>query len=261
MRVMREIRFSLGPEAVGEVTNSYAGWPTATLIQPYVVLQAVVTGQPDPRTGYLVNITVIDQLLRERGVPLVRRSCEQGCTGEQTLAALARELRDAPPAGTQWAGWHLKLTPYLAYSLEPGVPDMLSVTQTFEFAAAHRLHCPTMSDAENRAYFGKCNNPNGHGHNYVLEATIAAGTDQPLPCVPPVSQIEQIVKRHVIDRFDHKHLNEDCPEFRDLNPSVENIARMIWTLLDGQFTPGHLAKVRVWETAKTYAEYDGREDG
>ncbi|MBI4579727.1 MAG: 6-carboxytetrahydropterin synthase [Planctomycetes bacterium] len=134
---------------------------------------------------------------------------------------------------------------------------MLSVTQTFEFAAAHRLHCATMTDEENRAYFGKCNNPNGHGHNYVLEVTVAGAGDAPSPCVLPAARFEQIVKQRVLDRFDHKHLNQDCPEFRELNPSVENIARTIWGLLDGQFAPARLARVRVWETAKTYAEYSG----
>ena len=136
---------------------------------------------------------------------------------------------------------------------------MLSVTQSFEFAAAHRLHCPNMSAEENRAYFGKCNNANGHAHNYVLEVTITGRPEQFSPRLLPTVHFEQTVRAQVIERFDHKHLNEDCPEFRDMNPSVENLARTIWGLLESHIAPAHLVKVRVWETPKTYAEYDGKE--
>lgn len=260
MRVMREVRFSLGPPG-GKVTNSFAGWPIATGVQPYWVLQAVVVGKPDVRTGYLVSIAVIDRLLREWAIPLIERLCtKEEREPAQIALAVAHDLLPRAPAGTRWAGWHLKLTPYLTYSILPGAPDMLHVTQTFEFAAAHRLHCPSMSDEENRACFGKCNNANGHGHNYVLEVTQAGHGDGRSSDLLPVPAFERIVKERVIDRFDHKHLNEDCPEFRELNPSVENIARVIWTLLENSVSPARLARVRVWETSKTYAEYDGRDD-
>ncbi|NLU22175.1 MAG: 6-carboxytetrahydropterin synthase [Phycisphaerae bacterium] len=133
------------------------------------------------------------------------------------------------------------------------------MTQSFEFAAAHRLHCADMSEARNYEIFGKCNNPNGHGHNYQLEVTVAGRPDPATGHVIPLRQMEEIVNERVINRFDHKHLNQDCPEFRTLNPSVENITRVIWGLLEGQFGAARLARVRVWETAKTYAEYEGSE--
>lgn len=258
MRVMREVRFSLGPEAGTDVTNSYAGWPSAVGVHPYLVLQAVLSGTPNPQTGYLVNITVIDALLRERSIPLIRRMCEAGdCGPDQILAAVSEDLLPRAPAGTQWANFCLKPTPHLAYSTESGATNMLQVTQTFEFSAAHRLHCRDMTDDQNRAYFGKCNNLNGHGHNYVLEVTIAGQCDGQTSQLLSVPRFEQIVKERIIDRFDHKHLNEDCPEFREANPSVENIVRVIWRLLDERFSPARLAQIRVWETPKTYAEYDG----
>ena len=134
---------------------------------------------------------------------------------------------------------------------------MVEVTQTFEFSAAHRLHVPAMSEEENRDYFGKCNNPSGHGHNYRVEVTMAGEVSNPAGRVFPLPRFEEIVRREVIDRLDHKHLNADTPEFADLNPSVENITRTIWQLLDGRFAPARLRRVRVWETAKTYAEYGG----
>lgn len=133
---------------------------------------------------------------------------------------------------------------------------MIELTQCFEFSASHRLHRPDFSDEENRRIFGKCNNPSGHGHNYQVEVTIAGpvaetGTILPLP------EFESVVKHEVIDRFDHRHLNSDTSEFSELNPSVENIALVIWQLLKGKLGPAALQKVRVYETAKTYAEYSG----
>lgn len=255
---MREVRFSVGPDDREPVTNSYAGWPTARGIQPYLVFQAIVAGEPDPRTGYLVNISTIDRLLRQRAIPLVHRPTRDGSpTGEQLLRTIADDLAGHAPSGARWVGWRLCTTPFIRFAIDAEVPDMIQVTQSFEFAAAHRLHCPEMTAEENRSYFGKCNNPNGHGHNYRLEVTIAGEPDETTATVLPMPQFERIVNEQVIDRFDHKHLNQDCPEFASLNPSVENIAAVIWRLLDGRLAPAKLHKVRVWETPKTYAEYTG----
>ena len=134
---------------------------------------------------------------------------------------------------------------------------MVQLTRSFEFSAAHRLYCEDYSDEENRRVFGKCSNPHGHGHNYVLEVTLG-GT----PCdthgtlvEPP--RLDHIVKERVIDPFDHRNLNTECPEFATLNPSVENIARAIWRRLEGAFDRCRLLSIRVWETPKTYAEFDG----
>ncbi|RIK62987.1 MAG: 6-pyruvoyl tetrahydrobiopterin synthase [Planctomycetota bacterium] len=129
------------------------------------------------------------------------------------------------------------------------------MTQCFEFSASHRLHVPGLSDEENRRVFGKCNNPNGHGHNYQVEVTVAGPVDARTGSVLPLPAFESLVKREVIDRLDHKHLNSDTEEFARLNPSVENIARVIWEILEPQMSPARLRRVRVWETAKTYAEY------
>ena len=116
---MREIRFSLGPELPDEVTNSYAGWPTALGIQPWLILQAVLSGPPDPRTGYLVNISVVDGLLRDRGVPLIRSLCAAvECRPETVLSTVTRSLAPHAPGATRWVSCHLKTTPYLTYSTE-----------------------------------------------------------------------------------------------------------------------------------------------
>jgi len=127
-------------------------------------------------------------------------------------------------------------------------------TEQFEFSAAHRLHVQGLSDEENRALFGKCNNPNGHGHNYVVEVTV----DLPGPAGggPPAARaLAEAVKREVIDRYDHRHLNLDVPDFAALNPTVENIAAKVFERLRAVPDLGeHLERVRVHETAKTWAE-------
>lgn len=256
---MREIRFSLGAEPHAEVTNSWAGWPASTALQPYIVLRATVTGRPDPLTGYLCNIKHLDRLLRERAVPLLNNllRSDPGLPGQRAARALAEALAAHAPRDTRWLEWEMLITPYLSYTVRAEDTDMVYVTQSFEFAAAHRLHCPDLSDTENQEIFGKCNNPNGHGHNYQLEVTVAVKMETGSPPTFSLERMERTVKTKVIDRLDHKHLNLDCAEFRDLNPSVENITRVIWDLLASGFDRAQLARVRVWETPKTYAEYDG----
>ncbi len=259
MKLMREIRFSVGSPLTGPVSNSWGGWPAAVGIQPYLTLRAIVSGEPDARTGYLCNIKVIDGLLRERSVPLINKLAAHA-SGERLLWAVAEDLLPYAPPGTSWHHWELGTTPLLSYQLESGAMDMIYMTQSFEFCASHRLHCPSLSESENREIFGKCNNPNGHGHNYEVEVTLAGEIDRVTGVLMPVSDMEQVVKQRITDRFDHKYLNEDCPEFKDLNPSVEHIARVIWNLLDNQFNPARLHNIRVWETPKTCAEYRGSED-
>jgi len=128
---------------------------------------------------------------------------------------------------------------------------MTLLTQSFEFSASHRLHCPGLSDEENHLLFGKCSNPHGHGHNYVLEVAVEVSPDQTCSIL---RELDRVVRTEVIERFDHKNLNVECAEFADLNPTVENIAQVICDRLVGELQPLRLHNVRVWETAKTFAE-------
>lgn len=269
---MREVRFSIdrdwaggahgadGFEQAHPISNSFGGWPSAVGVAPYLVLQITVSGVPDAVTGYLINIQELDSLLRNQAIPLTaRRLLTAGVrvTGESLIRDVWRLVQSAAPTGCTIESLELWTTPYLSYAVSAGRQNMVELTQCFEFSASHRLHVPSLSDDENRRCFGKCNNPNGHGHNYRVEVTIgreiadASGTVLPLPA------FEAAVKREVIDRLDHTHLNADVPEFAEVNPSVENIAKTIWGYLEGRLTPASLRRVRVWETVKTYAEYCG----
>lgn len=134
---------------------------------------------------------------------------------------------------------------------------MVCVTHSFEFAASHRLYRPDWTVEENLRIFGKCAHANGHGHNYVLEVSLTGPTEGSDGGLSNVAHVQRVVKERVLDTLDHKHLNLDCPDFAALNPTVENIARVIWRRLVNGFEGCRLVRVRVWETPKTYAEYDG----
>ena len=133
---------------------------------------------------------------------------------------------------------------------------MTRYSEKFEFAASHRLHNPKLSDEENRRRFGKCNNPNGHGHNYEL-AVALRGRPKADELLIDVSAFEKIVKETVLDRFDHKNLNLEVAEFREVIPTVENISMVIYRMLKDRFgnLGAELASVTVWETSKTWSEY------
>jgi 6-pyruvoyltetrahydropterin/6-carboxytetrahydropterin synthase len=260
MRVMREVRFALvGPEAVSpRITNSWAGWPGTAMLAPHLALRALIAGPVDPVTGYLVNIALIDRVLRESAIPIVQRARSGRST--EGPAGLMEPLWSATSARLQGFALEeleLRTTPFLRYAVTGGEPHMVSMTQSFEFAAAHRLYVPELSEEENRRVFGKCMNANGHGHNYVVEVTIAGSPEADTGTLTDLPAFEAAVKERVIDRFDHKHLNADCPEFARLNPTVENITRVIWDLLEDAIGRDRLRAVRVWETPKTYAEFRG----
>ena len=270
IRLMREVRFTIDRDwvrvAIGEsgfekalpVINSWGGWPSAVGIAPYLILRITVSGPPDPVTGYLVNITELDALLRRFAIPIAAKKLSTsgvGLTGEQLLADIHGEVAGRMPARCDFERLELWTTPHLSYAVGRGGHAVIELTQCFEFSASHRLHVAALSDDENVRTFGKCNNPNGHGHNYRLEVTVAGEVDAKTGNILPLPEFEAIVKREVVDRFDHKHLNADTAEFRQVNPSVENIARTIWDILAAKVSPARLHRVRVWETAKTYAEY------
>jgi len=139
--------------------------------------------------------------------------------------------------------------------------EELDVTRTYEFSAAHRLHSRALSEAENARVFGKCNNPSGHGHNYVLEVTLRGRPDASGE-VLEAPAFDRIVNSEIVDRWDHKNLNDDVPEFSDRNPTAEEIARVAWNrLADPLDRAAHgrarLHRIRVRETERNHVEYLG----
>ena len=133
---------------------------------------------------------------------------------------------------------------------------IVKVTRRVHFNAAHRLHNPAWSVDENHRIFGPCSNPNYHGHNYELEVSVEGEIDPETGYVADLRVVKQIVEDRVVTYFDHKNLNLDLQEFRDLNPTTENIVVTIWNLLNGSL-PGRLVKLVLWETPRSCVEYRG----
>ena len=133
---------------------------------------------------------------------------------------------------------------------------LTSITRTYTFCAAHRLHTDQLPDDVNQHIFGKCNNPNGHGHNYTVQVTIQGTLNAATGLVTDVETLDQTVHELVVARFDHQHLNFD-PAFHGLTTTGENLARLIWELLVDRIPSGQLANIRVVETRDNFFDYVG----
>ena len=134
----------------------------------------------------------------------------------------------------------------------------VTVTRRLQFNAAHRVHNPALSDEENRALYGKCNNPNWHGHNYVLDVSVTGELDEKTGYVIDLSQVKNIVEEHVIRHVDHRNMNLEVEFLRGVIPTTENIVVAFWRVLEPALRPARLTKLVLWETVNNYVEYDGR---
>jgi 6-pyruvoyltetrahydropterin/6-carboxytetrahydropterin synthase len=134
---------------------------------------------------------------------------------------------------------------------------MLYVTRREVFSASHRLHNHELSDQENEEIFGKCNNKNGHGHNYTLEVVVAGEVDPKTGYVVDLKELKTIIIDRVIRKVDHKHLNDDTDFLQGINPTTENLAIGIWNQLVDAIPSGKLYSVKLYETENNYIEYRG----
>jgi 6-pyruvoyltetrahydropterin/6-carboxytetrahydropterin synthase len=133
----------------------------------------------------------------------------------------------------------------------------LTICRTEHFNAAHRLHNPAWDEARNQQVFGKCNNPNYHGHNYNLEVRLTGPIDPETGYVFDLKALSNVIKQEVLNRFDHRNLNLDTEDFRNLNPTAENIAVVIWNRLRAALPATLKLAVTLFETDRNFVEYDG----
>jgi len=133
--------------------------------------------------------------------------------------------------------------------------NKIAVFRKEHFNAAHRLHSLKLSDEENARVFGKCNYTNYHGHNYDLIVKVMGEIDPVTGYVIDTKILSDIIKTHVIEKFDHKNLNLDTKEFKELNPTAENIAMVIYTILREQLDNRYELKITLYETERNYVEY------
>lgn len=134
----------------------------------------------------------------------------------------------------------------------------MKVVRRETFNAAHRLFVPEWSDEKNDQIFGLCNNPNFHGHNYVLEVWVEGDIDQQTGYVIDLKILSQIITEEVKDPFDHRNLNLDCEEFKNLNPTAENISYVIWNKIRKRLDSRFNLEIRLWETDRNSVFYDGK---
>lgn len=134
----------------------------------------------------------------------------------------------------------------------------MKVCRRATFNAAHRLFNPDWSDEKNMEVFGKCSNPNYHGHNYILETWVEGPINPSTGYVIDLKVLKELVRDLVIEKFDHRNLNLDCEEFAELKPSAENIAVVIYNLLRPHLETKYGLTIRLWETENNVVEYNGK---
>lgn len=135
---------------------------------------------------------------------------------------------------------------------------IVSITRLLRFNAAHRVYNPALSDEENERLFGKCNNPNWHGHNYTLEVSVEGEVDPKTGYVIDLGDLKRIAQRELIDHLDHKNLNLDVSFMAGTIPTTENLVLACWRILAPLVAPARLSRLRLWETENHYVDYEGR---
>ena len=242
------------------------------------LVELTVGGPIDARTGMVVNIKDVDAVLKARVVqPLHGRLLDRDVaafhgrppTPENIARFVWDHCRDALPPPSRLARVTIRPAPTLWAKLSvldprnptvEGVLPVLTLTRAYDFSASHRLHSAHLSDDENADVFGKCNWSNGHGHNYEVEVTLAGDPDPVTGLLVVPDTLDSVVEEEVLKPYDHRHLNYDAPEFRDLNPTSENLTRVIWDKLARRLNgagSARLFRVVVRETARNYFEYYG----
>jgi 6-pyruvoyltetrahydropterin/6-carboxytetrahydropterin synthase len=274
MKLTRQVAFSSGHrywiDTLSEQENKalFGRWASPYNHGHNYVLEASIRGRIDDRTGMVVNIKDLDEILQERVVARFDQKSindeVDGLTGlPPTLELIGTHifasLRDMPD-GAELCGVRLYETPTLFVDVRQNGGEMnVTLTRVYEFCASHRLHLADATVDENLQLFGKCNNPSGHGHNYILEVSVSGPVNPQTGMIADLEVIDEIVNREVVDRYDHKHLNVDIPEFRETNPTSEIIVRTIWHRLDSKL-PAKLDKVLLRETARNIFEYSGDDE-
>lgn len=134
---------------------------------------------------------------------------------------------------------------------------MVYVTRKAEFSASHRLYNPAWPDARNSEVFGKCNNPNGHGHTYSVEVTVKGDPPNETGMVIDLKKLGDIIEKELIEKVDHKHMNHDVDFLTGIIPTAENMAIAFWKILKPQIVEGTLVSIKLYESRNNFVEYRG----
>ena len=263
-KLSRQIRFCVNPfpvEAGDGDGNSYSARPGGEGLAIYLALWVELAGQLNGQTGFVINVTEIDRVVRKTVLPIFDRTIKEkfGAAESVSFESILKMLRESwgllagefAPAGV--SRLCLELSPFRKITIKGEDRRMYYFSEKFEFAATHTLWNDEFSEEENFNAFGKCANPAGHGHNYIVE--IAAANEDGVSFSG--GKFEDIVKREFVNLVDHKNLNVDVSRFGECNPTVENIAAFAWEQLNGKFDSAKLDCVTVWENDRTCCSYRG----
>jgi 6-pyruvoyltetrahydropterin/6-carboxytetrahydropterin synthase len=263
-RLSRQVRFSVNPflPEQSEGANSFASRPAGEGLAVFLELSVELTGEVEPATGFVVNVAQIDQNVRRYVVPIFTERIKKYFSKAQhigffeitNLLGSAWEQLTGRFGMAKLSQLSLKLNPSRTVAIDSKDTDMVYFSEKFECAATHKLWNDDFSEEKNFEVFGKCANPTGHGHNYIIEVTIK---------IPDSGRefrfgdFEKIVDVELVKVLDHKNLNLDVDHFKKTNPTVENIASFAWHRLAGKFGRSFLHCVSVWENDKTFCSYYG----
>lgn len=263
MYLTRDVRFAVNPFSSAQIQghNPYACKPSGTGLTLYLELSVALHGELDVDTGFVVNVCDIDQCVRENIVPVfVDRICnlyarqkDLSISDLAQLLYISKSILALSFGLEQLGAFTLKLNPYRKIALSGTEDTMIYFSEKFEFAAMHKLWNVSFGAEKNMALFGKCANPSGHGHNYIIEVTLKTKDASAIDSL----HYESMVDTHLINILDHKNLNIDVPYFRQHNPTMENIARFAWEQLAPNLGHDLLHCVTVWESDRTQCSFYG----
>lgn len=276
----RRVRFAVVPlpllsKLLDQSSNGFAGRPAAYGLPRHYEIAVRCRRALMKDLQYVVDIKTVDRATRDTVIAAVCAACDSessqqaGSHPPLDVASILAQSSVALNAALEGIVTRVTLfltptfTMTVTFTSNGVLAEHITIAQRFDFAAAHRLHNPLLSSEENLRCFGKCNNLRGHGHNYQFEVRVA------VPVAPSnanpfsLQHLESLAEEVIINRFDHKHLNEDTQEFDvtrgGLIPTVENIARVFHGFLAQAFAPlapaAQLVGVTVWETDRTSATF------
>ncbi len=230
------------------------------------LLEVTVAGAVDPAIGMVVNLYDLKMVLERVLVEFDHKNLQEDTpyfTGRipttENLAVVLWDRIAEKLQGAQLVALRLFEEEDLSVDYQGrrvGNTQEVQLTRRYRFAAAHRLHTEALSETENRRVFGKCNNPNGHGHNYTLEVTLRGEIVPETGMVTDLDRLDRTVAERILQRFDHQHLNFDGA-FAGKTTTGENLAILIWDILEKAVPSGTLQKIGLVETRDNYFEYAG----
>ena len=262
-KLLREVRFCVNPFLANSTNggNSYCCRPGGDGLAVYFALWIELLAGVDKDTGFVVNVVDIDKAVRRYVVPVFDGKVKESFKQSQHVSLT--DLYDL--LGQGWAALKdkfenaslisvgLNVMPHRRITINSEDLKLITISEKFEFAATHKLWNESFSDQKNFEVFGKCANPNGHGHNYIVEITVAIDDKEKFSSYG----FEGTVDKEFISIVDHKNLNADVEEFARVNPTVENITTFAWGCLKGKFSNATLHSITIWESDRMCCTFSG----